>query len=77
MVIKLKKSDDSALLIIPKVILNESGFAELSIIRMEAQYNQIVLSRLSVEEELAALLAASPQHCFAITDEDKVWLNHA
>jgi hypothetical protein len=42
---------------------------------LSLENNRIILTPVVEEITLDALLAASPKECFAITDEDKQWLN--
>lgn len=60
---------------LPKAVITALGLHVGSKLNLSIENNKIVLSPVVDELTLESLLSGSPKKCFAITDEDREWLD--
>ena len=73
--VKIRQSGGGNIVTIPKAIVETLGLQVGSELHLSLTNNKIVLEPVVLDTNLEELLAGSPKECFAITDEDKEWLN--
>lgn len=73
--VKIRQSGGGNIVTIPKAIVETLGLQVGSELHLSLMNNKIVLEPVVLNTSLEELLAGSPKECFAITDEDKEWLN--
>ncbi len=73
--IVIRQSGGANIVSIPKAIVKTLGLHTGSKLNLSIQDNKIVLSPVEEEPTLESLLAESPKECFAITDQDREWID--
>ena len=73
--VAVRRSGGANIVSLPKAIVKTLGLQVGSKLELTIDDNRIVLTPISEELTLEALLKGSPKECFALTDEDKEWLN--
>lgn len=73
--IVIRQSGGANIVSIPKAIVKTLGLDVGSKLDLSIVDNQIILTPIEDQLTLTMLLTASPKACFAITDEDRQWLN--
>ena len=73
--IAVRQSGGASIISIPKAILKTLGLSVGSKLDLSLVDNKIVLSPVQEEPSLEELLAASPKQSFAVTEEDREWLD--
>ncbi len=73
--IAVRQSGGANIVSIPKAIVQTLGLTVGSKLDLTIQDNSIVLTPVEDELSLADLLAGSPKECFAVTDEDRDWID--
>ncbi len=73
--ISVRQSGGANIVSIPKAIVTTLGLKVGSKLDLSIKDNAIVLTPITDESTLEELLAGSPKECFAITDEDRVWID--
>ncbi|HCH33224.1 MAG TPA: AbrB/MazE/SpoVT family DNA-binding domain-containing protein [Oceanospirillaceae bacterium] len=73
--IAIRQSGGANIVSIPKAIVKTLGLHVGSKLDLSIVDNRIVLTPVDNELTLDMLLAGSPKACFAITDEDREWLD--
>jgi len=73
--VAIRQSGGATIISLPKVILNTLHLQVGSSLELTLENNKIVLSPITQEPSLEALLAGSPQSALALTEEDRQWLN--
>ena len=73
--VAIRQSGGATIISLPKVILNTLHLQVGSSLELTLENNKIVLSPITQELSLEALLAGSPKSALALTDEDQDWLN--
>lgn len=71
----IRQSGGANIVSIPKTIVKMLSLHAGSKLDLSVQDNKIVLTPVEEDLTLEALLAESPKECFAITDEDREWIN--
>ncbi len=73
--IVIRQSGGANIVSIPKAVVNTLGLHVGSKLDMSIKDNKIVLTPITEELDLQALLAGSPKECFNVTQEDREWLD--
>jgi antitoxin component of MazEF toxin-antitoxin module len=73
--VAIRQSGGATIISLPKVILNTLHLQVGSSLELTLENNKIVLSPITQEPSLEALLAGSPQSALALAEEDRQWLN--
>ena len=73
--IAIRQSGGANIVSIPKAIVKTLGLHVGSKLDLSIVDNRIMLTPIENPLTLAMLLSGSPKECFAITDEDRQWLN--
>ncbi len=73
--VTIRQSGGANIVSIPKAIVKTLSLHTGSKLELSIQDNNIVLSPIEEELTLESLLTGSPKACFAITEEDKEWMN--
>jgi antitoxin component of MazEF toxin-antitoxin module len=73
--VAIRQSGGATIISLPKVILKTLNLQVGSRLELTLEDNKIVLSPITQEMSLEALLAGSPKSALALTEEDKEWLN--
>jgi len=74
--ISVRQSGGANIISIPKTIVQLLGLSVGSKLDLTVEDNKIVLTPVTEEKlSLKALLNGSPKECFAVTDEDREWIN--
>lgn len=73
--VAIRQSGGATIISLPRVILNTLHLQVGSRLELTLENNKIVLSPISQELSLEALLAGSPQSALALTEEDRQWLS--
>ena len=73
--IVVRQSGGANIVSIPKAIIQTLGLSVGSRLGLTLQDNSIVLTPVIKEPTLEELLADSPRECFALTDEDRAWID--
>jgi len=74
--ISVRQSGGANIVSIPKTIVQLLGLSVGSKLDLTVEDNKIVLTPITEEElSLQSLLNGSPKKCFAITDEDREWID--
>ena len=75
--VAIRQSGGAMIISLPKVILKTLNLQVGSRLELTLEDNKIVLSPITQELSLEALLAGSPKSALALTEEDKSWFNLA
>jgi len=75
--IAVRQSGGANIVSIPKAIVQTLGLSVGSKLDLTIQDNSIVLTPVEDVFSLEVLLAGSPKKCFAVTDEDRAWIDAA
>jgi antitoxin ChpS len=75
--ISVRQSGGANIVSIPKAIVQTLGLRVGSKLDLSIKDNSIVLTPIEDETSLEELLVGSPKECFAITDEDREWIDAA
>ena len=73
----VRQSGGANIVSIPKAIVTTLGLKVGSKLDLSIKDNAIVLTPITDRATLEELLAGSPKECFAITDEDREWIDAA
>jgi len=74
--ISVRQSGGANIVSIPKTIVQMLGLSVGSKLDLTVEDNKIVLTPIAEDElSLESLLKGSPKECFAITDEDREWID--
>lgn len=73
--IAVRQSGGASIISIPKAILKTLGLTVGSKLDLSLEDNKIILSPVKEELSLEELLASSPKQSFAVTEEDREWLD--
>ncbi len=73
--IVVRQSGGANIVSIPKAVVNTLGLHVGSKLDMSIKDNKIVLTPITEELDLQAVLAGSPKECFNVTSEDREWLD--
>jgi len=73
--VTIRQSGGAEILSIPKAIGRTLGLHAGSELELSIVENKIVLSPITEETSLEALLADSPKELFQVTEEDREWLD--
>ncbi len=73
--ISVRQSGGANIVSIPKAIVQTLGLRVGSKLDLSIKNNTIVLTPIEDEPSLEELLAGSPKECFAVTDEDREWID--
>lgn len=73
--IVVRQSGGANIVSIPKAVVNTLGLHVGSKLDMSINDNKIVLTPITEELDLQALLEGSPKECFNVTQEDQEWLD--
>lgn len=73
--VAIRQSGGANIVSIPKAIVKTLGLQTGSKLDLSIKDNQIILTPIQEEQTLASLLEGSPKECFAVTQEDKEWLD--
>ncbi len=73
--IVVRQSGGANIVSIPKAVVNTLGLHVGSKLDMSINDNKIVLTPITEELDLQALLAGSPKECFNVTQEDREWID--
>ena len=73
--IAVRQSGGASIISIPKAILKTLGLTVGSKLDLSLEDNKIILSPVNEELSLEELLASSPKQSFAVTEEDREWLD--
>ncbi len=75
--VSIRQSGGSNIVSIPKVIAQTLNLTVGSKLDLSIRDNCIVLTPIWKEPALEKLLAGSPGKCFAVTEEDREWIDAA
>ncbi len=75
MEIAVRQSGGANIVSIPKAIIQALGLTVGSRLVLTLQDNSIVLTPVLEEPTLEELLENSPKECFALTAEDRAWID--
>ncbi len=73
--VTVRQSGGADIVSIPKAIGKTLGIKAGSQLELSIEDNKIVLTPIKESQDLASLLADSPKDCFAISEEDREWLD--
>jgi len=73
--IAVRQSGGANIVSIPKAIVKTLGLHVGSKLDLSIEDNKIVLTPIAEEMSLEELLTGSPKKCFAVTDEDREWID--
>ena len=73
--IAVRQSGGANIVSIPKAVVQSLGLKVGSKLELSIEGQRIVLTPVDEAHDLETLLAGSPKSCFAVTEEDREWLN--
>ncbi|GIU42944.1 hypothetical protein TUM4438_10710 [Shewanella sairae] len=72
--VSIRQSGGANIISLPKTIVKLLGLHTGSQLDLTIQDNKILLTPIEESITLESLLAASPKECFAVTAEDREWI---